>query len=288
MSHQPVLAPSAPPRLSAPGRRASAGPALAVAALAAGLLAATYALLVLTATGQRLDESALTHLAASSTPRETLADVLREVTVGSIVAVLAACVVVAVLRRQWVVAAGAVVLVAGANVTTQVLKHWVLERPSLGYESTNTLPSGHTTVVTSLALAALLVAPRGWRFVVSLAAVTALAVTGVGTVVANWHRPSDVVAAFAVSLCWAGLVLAALSSRTAPDAPAARSRGLASHPITLMAGLALSAALFLAFGVRPNGSERDLLVHVVTMCGLALAGAAVVAVHARLVNARVP
>lgn len=290
MTHHQLLTPTTPSRARATAARA-AGPAaaIAVAVVSATVLVLTYGLLVLTSTGQRLDEAALTHLAASTTPRATLSDVLREVTAGSIVLVLAACVAVALARRQWAAAIGAVALVAGANITTQVLKHVVLERPNLGYESTNTLPSGHTTVVTSLALAALLVAPRAWRFVVSLAAATALAVTGVGTVVANWHRPSDVIAAFAVSLCWAALVLAALTRHTvAHQSVTPPGRGFASHPIAIMTGLALSAALFLGFGVRPNGSTRDLVVHVVIMCGLALAGAVVVGVYARLVNARVP
>ena len=279
MTHTLLNRPSPP---GMPAATSDRTPALLVACGSVVVLVATYIVLVLTPTGQRFDEAARLHLAASTAPRHTLSDVLQEVTAGSIIAVLAACVVVAIARRRWAAAVGALVLVAGANITTQLLKHVILERPQFGYETTNSMPSGHTTVVTSLVLAALLVAPAAWRFAVSLIGATLLAVTGVGTIVANWHRPSDVIAAFAVALVWGSLVLVGLAghARVANETP----RQPRSHPLALMVGLALSAGLFLAVGVRPNGAERDLVAHVVTMCGLAVAGALVVGVYARLVN----
>jgi membrane-associated phospholipid phosphatase len=174
-------------------------------------------------------------------------------------------------------------LVVGSVLTTEVLKHWVLVRPHLGHGWANSMPSGHATVVTSLALATLLVAPRAWRGLVSLCAAVAVAVAGVGTIVADWHRPSDVIAAYAVCLAWGSLSLALVSMR-----PHGRSTGGAAraHPLALLTGLALAAAAFLEVGVRPNGTARDLAIHVVIMCGVAIAGAAVVGVFTRMANAR--
>ena len=94
------------------------------------------------------------------------------------------------------------------NVTTQLLKHAVLTRPDFGLGTLNSLPSGHTTVVASAVGASLLVAPRLWRPVIAVLGGFATTLTGASTIVAGWHRPSDVIAALAVSLIWtAGVAL---------------------------------------------------------------------------------
>jgi membrane-associated phospholipid phosphatase len=265
-------------------RRAAMVRALLVALISAVGLIATDLLFVHTAAGQRLDQAALNHLADGAASRLRVAGWLRYVTVGAVVVVMTGCVVVAFLRKRLDLAIVAFALVAGANLSTQLLKHVILTRPHLGNGWTNSLPSGHATVVTSLVLALMLVAPYAWRWLVSLAGAVAVTVAGVGTVVANWHRPSDVVAAFAVCLAWGALGLAVISARSAP--PAAR-RPARAHPLALMSGLALAAGLFLEVGVRPNGTSRDLVIHIIIMCGLAVIGAVVVGTFARMVNARV-
>jgi hypothetical protein len=212
-----------------------------------------------------------------------VADWLRGVTVGLVAAVLLGCMFVAVARRRLGLGVVAVAVVAGANVSTEVLKHLVFSRPHLGHGWTNSLPSGHATVVTSLALAALLVAPRSWRGAVSVGASVAVAVAGVGTVVAGWHRPSDVAAAYAVCLMWGALGLAVVSLRPAFAADSSEPR---AHPFALFTGLALAAAAFLEVGVRPGDRSHDLVVHVVVMGGIAVAGAAVIGVFTRMASAR--
>ena len=62
------------------------------------------------------------------------------------------------IRRSWVSLATAVVLVIGANVTTQILKAIVISRPDFGWGSHNSLPSGHTTMAASFAVAAIMIA----------------------------------------------------------------------------------------------------------------------------------
>jgi membrane-associated phospholipid phosphatase len=256
----------------------------AVAIIAALAVVIGYSVFVRTQSGQDFDQSALEHLADGTESRLTVASWLRNVSVGAAVLTLGGCVVIGVVRRRYATAVLAVALVAGANVTTQLLKHVVFTRPHLGHESTNTLPSGHTTVVTSLVLAALLVAPYAWRGLVSLVGAVGVAVAGVGTVVANWHRPSDVLAALCVSLAWGTLALTVVSVMNTRQAPPRTAR---AHSLALIVGLAVAAGLFVEVGVRPNGTTRDLTIHVVIMCGLALAGAVVVGLFARMVNSRI-
>jgi membrane-associated phospholipid phosphatase len=258
--------------------------ALLVAVAAVCALVAVYAVFVLSGIGQQVDQVGLNHLADGLASRQAVAGWLRGVTVGGVALVLLACVVVAIARRRITLGLIGVGLVVGANVTTEALKHIVLDRPHLGHGWTNSLPSGHTTVVTSLALASLLVAPRRWRAPVSLCASVAVAVAGVGTIVANWHRPSDVIAAYAVCLAWGAMSLAVVSLRT--EFAAATGTVARAHPLALLTGLALAAAAFLEVGVRPNGTTPDLMIHVVVMCGIAVSGAIVVGVFTRMANAR--
>jgi membrane-associated phospholipid phosphatase len=257
--------------------------ALLVAVVGLIALLAIYLVFVRDATGQRIDQAGLDHLADGLASRQAVADWLRGVTLSAVAVVLIACLVVAIARRRFRLGLIAVVIVAGANVSTQALKHVVFERPHLGHGWTNSLPSGHATVVTSLALAALLVAPRSWRGLVSVGATVAVAVAGVGTVVANWHRPSDVVAAFAVCLIWGALGLAVVSLRPQPGAEPFTPR---AHPFALLTGLAIAAAVFLEVGVRPDHTARDLVIHAVIMCGIAVCGATVIGLFTRMANAR--
>ena len=263
---------------------AGARRALLVAVVATLALAAIYVFFVRFATGQRLDDSGLHHVAGdwASGTRQTVASWLRDVTIGVVVVVLLVCLTVALLRRRLGLGLVAVVMVVGANATTQVLKHVVFNRPHLGHGWTNSLPSGHATVVMSLALAALFVAPRAWRGVVSVVAAVAVTVAGVGTVVAAWHRPSDVVAAYAVCLAWGALGLSVVSLRPSLQAEPATPR---AHPFALLTGLALAAGAFVEVGVRPD-SSRDLVIHAVIMCGIAIAGALVVGIFTRMADAR--
>src|SRR5262249_49988326 len=126
--------------------------------------------------------------------------------------VLAVCLVpptLALLRRSPWLAAGALVLVAGANITTQVLKSYVFERPDLlALGAPNSLPSGHTTVAASVALALAIIAPPVLRVPTAVAGTVGSLLVGAATIVAGWHRLSDVAAALMVSAAWAGLVVA--------------------------------------------------------------------------------
>lgn len=169
----------------------------------------TWRFFVATAAGQRLDEVAF---AGSGIGRRTLwraaEPVLDIVSIPFLVVVLGAAAVIALARHRGVLLLQVALLLGGTNLTTQVLKHSAFDRPdlveALGVRA-NSLPSGHTTVAASVAVALLLVVPRRARPAVAVLGAGYTASTGVSTMIGGWHRPSDVIAACTVVLAWAGL-----------------------------------------------------------------------------------
>lgn len=225
--------------------------ALAVALVGAVGFVACWRLIVGTTRGQTWDESAYAGALYGRNTLWRLAEpVLDVVSVGFVVVVLGAAALIALARQRWGLVLQVAVLVGGANVTTQLLKHQLLERPELGVATENvrnTLPSGHTTVGASVSIALLLVVPRRLRPLVALLGATYTVLTGISTLVGQWHRPSDVLAALFVVLAWSGLVLA-LTPRSGLDRDGTHgTAGTAVATTLLVVAFAVSAAL--AYGV---------------------------------------
>ncbi|AYF26615.1 phosphatase PAP2 family protein [Micromonospora tulbaghiae] len=165
--------------------------------------------------GQWLDTVALTGNRIGQDriddPVDTL---LNAMSVVSLLAATAVIGFIALIRGRKALAVTATLLIAGANVTTQLLKHY-LARPDFGIDperaaAGNSLPSGHTTVAASVAVALILVLPRKLRVAGAFLGAGYAAAAGVATLSAGWHRPSDAVAAYLVVGAWAavaGLVL---------------------------------------------------------------------------------
>jgi len=188
-----------------------------------GLLAVwlTWRIFVTTAEGQRVDQAAMDGAQFGRTRLWQIAEpILEIVSIPALGIVLVATMTVAVLRRRWMLALQIAVLVVGANLSTQLLKYYVLHRPDLDvtYVLANSLPSGHTTAAASVAVAAVLVAPPRARPVATVLGGAYAGLTGVSTLVGQWHRPSDVVAALFVVLAWCGVATAmsALGRRAEP------------------------------------------------------------------------
>jgi membrane-associated phospholipid phosphatase len=233
------------------------GAALGLVLFITGAIATwlSWRVFVATATGQRLDNTALRgSVIGRGTMLEWVEPVLEVVSIPFIVAVLATAALIAVLRQRWLLAVQVVVLVGGANLTTQLLKYLVLDRPDLTERVgsvQNSLPSGHTTVAASAAAALLLVVPPLARPAVAVLGAGYAALTGVSTMIGGWHRPSDVVASITVVLAWAGL--ATVATALGPPEPAHRSEpsgatlaltaGVLAVGSTVAGGLALSALL---------------------------------------------
>lgn len=215
--------------------------AVALAALVALGLLAWFVLR--TGTGQRLDDGAMSTVVAGRDTRLTVLSLLGCVSIGAIVVVAIACVVLALVQGRLAAAAAALTVLVGANVTTQVLKHGVLERVDGFVQAPNSFPSGHTTVVVAGVAALLLAAPRVVRPLVVLAGTFAGTLTGASTVVAGWHRPADVVGSVLVVLVWAAAASLLLGGRT--------DRSLSAWPSALV-GAAAAGLTLVAIGVRPS------------------------------------
>lgn len=188
--------------------------------------------------GQRLDDAALRgRVVQKPRARDASERLLRTISVGSLALLGGGIMLIAAARGRGMLAVGVGGVIVGSNVTTQLLKH-VLERPDFVNEANvftfNSLPSGHTTVATSLAAALVLaVPPRARPFAANIGALYATGIASM-TLAAGWHRPSDAIAAFAVVGAWAFGMAAALVALRGTDIVQNR----ASIPV-LVAGLAL-------------------------------------------------
>jgi len=147
--------------------------------------------------------------------------------------------------RPWV-ALGVLVLVALTSVSSQLLKELLAhprpQSPILGFRlGPEAYPSGHATAAMSLALAAVMAAPRRARPAAALlGSLLALAV-GASLVADGWHFPSDVVGGYLLATGWA-LVIAALLYEVERRFPvAARSRARAFDRVAA-GGIAAAAA----------------------------------------------
>ncbi len=213
------------------------------------------------ARGQIIDESALLGSTRGKASLEGITQfVVGIVSVRFLIAVVVVAVVVALVRKQWGDAARAVVIVAGANLTTQILKE-MIERPEIGgaWAPGNSLPSGHTTVAASAAAVALLVAPRAARPIVAIIGAIYAAATGIATMSLGWHRPSDVIAAIAVVTAWTLLVMVPSRGRPAdgPSGTAGRVVSTWLLGIAAVVGIAVGVLSLLGVMSQLNGVGQD-------------------------------
>jgi membrane-associated phospholipid phosphatase len=165
----------------------------------------------------RLDAKLLSRLSApKGSPLDRIAAAVMHL--ADLLPLLAMLAVVCGLALRWGrrrEAIAAAVLVAGANLTAQILKVVLSHpryQPILGYRQIGSaaFPSGHATAALSIALAFGLVVPRSWRrWVVLGGAVFALAL-GCSVLVLNRHYPSDVLGGWLVAGAWFFAVLIAL------------------------------------------------------------------------------
>jgi membrane-associated phospholipid phosphatase len=233
---------------------------LVVGLLAAGGLVSIHRFFVGTSLGQSIDTAAMRGADVDHPKVVAVLDrALNGTTLVSLVLVCVAAAAIGVLRRRLDVAVGAALLVIGANLTTQLLKTR-LDRPNLDdFPAPNSFPSGHTTAAASVAFALIIALPHAVRGMVTLIGATYVTVIAVATVWAEWHRPSDTVAALLVVLAWGGLVATAVRvARWRRPAPSSRPTQLTTlllavvGTITAVAGLIGLLAMALSERITPD------------------------------------
>jgi membrane-associated phospholipid phosphatase len=181
---------------------------VAAAQVVAGVI--LFRFFVDTARGQRIETIAL---AANSLGAEHVAGpvntVLNAISIAAVVAAMVVVGFIALIRRRYALAVVSVVLIAGANLTAELLKRYLV-RPDLGIDEAraaagNSFPSGHTAIAASVAVAFVLVLPPRARGTGAVVGAFYAALLGVATLSAGWHRPSDAVGAYLVVGVWAAL-----------------------------------------------------------------------------------
>lgn len=235
------------------------------------LFGALYAVAVETRWGHRAGNAALAGR-QNQPPAlvEDSLDVLGTISTASLAVAGGTLCVIGLVRGGWRLGAGVGCTILLANVSTQLLKKWILPRPFLVDEGdiptyANSLPSGHATVAMSLAVAIVLVAPPRHRWLASVpAGIYAIAV-GSATITAGWHRPSDVMAASLVAVFWGAVVAAlliVLRKRTPGGVNRVSSAAAGRERLLRLALLASAALLTVASGtlmaVVVNRSWSDL------------------------------
>jgi membrane-associated phospholipid phosphatase len=193
------------------GRRTTMAWLTLVALLAAALLVAIDLVFVYSTRGQLVDDASLRGTTIGRSHIINPVSVILEViSVSALGLATIAVGVVGFLRKRPVLALLAMMVVAGSVLSTELLKYQVFNRPLLDTVTDrlpyNTLPSGHTTIALSVGVGMTLVAPARWRVLVGSLGVIYGAATGVATMSAGWHRPSDAVAACVVVAIWVALV----------------------------------------------------------------------------------
>jgi membrane-associated phospholipid phosphatase len=173
----------------------------------------TYAVAVGTRVGQLVGELTLggrpTSLEAVVGAETILATLSRLVVAAGTVSIMS----LALLQRRFALAMVAGATILFANLTTQVLKYLVLDRSDLldglFYFLPNSFPSGHATAAASIAVGLILVLPPILRSPSVVIGAIAVALVGVATLVAGWHRVADAIGGVFVATAW-GAGLAAL------------------------------------------------------------------------------
>ncbi len=213
---------------------------------------AVYRFFVLTARGQSLDTVALASNELGGEHVATLVNgVLNAISVAAVVIAMLVVGFIALVRQRIALAVTSVVLIAGANLTVELLKRY-LDRPNLGIDperagAGNSFPSGHTAIAASVAVAFVLVLPPKARGAGAVIGTFYAALVGVFTMSAGWHRPSDAVGALLIVGVWAalaGILLRVLRRR------GDRVVDMESHKI---AGISLAMIGLIGLGVAIVG-----------------------------------
>lgn len=120
----------------------------------------------------------------------------------------------AFLFRGMRAASRVLLMIAAANVLSQLLKYAILDRPDLVESSSeNTFPSGHTVVFASVLFGLLMALPSVLRPLAAVASAAVLGTVSFQLLAYGWHRPSDVAGGILLVTAVVGLAHLVLPDR---------------------------------------------------------------------------
>ncbi|OXM68860.1 phosphoesterase [Amycolatopsis vastitatis] len=228
-----------------------------LAAGAAGFALAfvvAYLLFVRTEAGRGVENGVVRSAQSTGTTADWAAP-LREtdlvVVLGGVAVLL---VVISLVRRRFALGVTALVLLAAPLVVAQLLKLYVLDRPStddrLGVASHNSFPSGHVSAAMAVLVALAIVLPRRFRRATLVVGGFGVAWVSAAAVALGWHRLSDTVGG-----C---LLVAAVTCAGAAVVSARRPDGDRVPPVPVLTGLLAPPALVLAgYAVLGTATSGD-------------------------------
>lgn len=188
-----------------------------IATASTAMVIIVYVIAIRTHLGQRLDAVAFDRRSAVTATTTRRTDrLLGTVSVASLLGFGGVLVLIALARRRVALAIAAGVAMSGSVLTTEALKVGILGRPNLGAfggVGYNTYPSGHATVGMTLSLGAVMVAPQALRRIAVVIAVFTATAFGTAVLSSGWHRPSDTIGAYFVTLAWFSAVSAHIVER---------------------------------------------------------------------------
>ncbi len=256
------------------------------------VLCLTYLVMVRLGTGQWLDDLGFEGRKSTRLAARRLMTWGVGAFTPAVSAVVGGCAVwLAMRRRGWMAALSVAAAILGTPLVARAMKD-LLPRTDLGRDTflspANSYPSGHSAVAMVVALMAVTVAPPLWRPRVTGIASVAVVVHTVGMAGSGWHRPSDLAGGIALAVAVAGIAsLPVLHSWRDP-------REVVGDQWFTRTGSVLGAALLAAVAPLPwyvpirllgTSSYGSFKAHLVVTLATCAAAAAVVTLHARLVDA---
>lgn len=170
---------------------------------------------VRTIVGQRIDDAAMNGIRETAVWWRPVALAALEMVSLPVIAMIFGLSLLATgLQRRFSALLQIATVVVGANISVQLVKHELIERPLLVdsiVATPNSFPSGHVALIATAVFALSMAAPRSMRPSVGVILGAWGALAALGTVAAGWHRPSDVVGSVMLTGVW---ILAASNAAT--------------------------------------------------------------------------
>jgi membrane-associated phospholipid phosphatase len=258
----------------------------------AALLVLTWFVAFKTSAGEHADRAVLDgFVGLQRLHLNGLANLIAEICDPKPFAVLGALlVVVALIRGRPRIALAVAAILLCANEMTELIKPLVSTPRLLPGDPMpeRSWPSGHATAAMSLALCAILVAPRRRRPIVAVIGAAFAVAVSFAFLTLAWHYPSDVVGGFLVAGTWALSVVAVLfwteaRRQDSRDAEVSTKPSLRATLIAPVAGCGAAAVLAgLVLLVRPHQVLTYARMHEAFIIGAGAIGALALSVATAL------